>query len=256
MISGKQPSKELASRTVPFYRQVADTIRARIVDGVYSVGKCLPPSTDLEQSFRVSNITMRKALALLRSEGWVETRRGVGTVVVRGADTDVVDIRHSGRFTEWLEWASGKSQNVRQRVLDIDQERGPEKVRKLLTVTDDEPVWRMRRLRSRSGEPISYHISYGRLELQGLVKKKDFQGSGSFIEFLQEHYPRRIIRIEQYVEAAVANMDLAELLQIEFGAPIFFMEHRYVDDKENVVAVSHLFMRADRYRYSTSIELK
>lgn len=250
------PRLETNSRTVPFYRQVADTIRARIVDGVYSVGQCLPPSGELEHTFSVSNITMRKALSLLRAEGWIQTRRGVGTIVVRGAEADVVDIRHSGRFTEWLEWASGKNQNVRQQVLAIDTERGPERIRKQLNVAAGELVWRMRRLRSRVGEPISYHVSYGRCELERLVKKKHFQGSGSFIEFLQANYPRKIIRIEQCVEAAVANMDLAKLLQIDFGAPIFFMEHRYIDESEAVVAISQLFMRADRYRYSTSIELE
>lgn len=241
---------------VPFYRQVADTIRARIMDGVYLVGDCLPPSVELEKSFRVSNITMRKALAILKAEGWVETRRGVGIVIIRASEPDVVDIRHSGRFTEWLEWASGKSQNIKQQVLGIEQEHGPARVRRLFAdIPENEPLWQMRRLRSRGGEPISYHISYGRLEFQRLVRKKDFQGAGSFIEFLQQQYPRKILRIEQAVEASVANMDLAQLLNIEFGAPIFFMEHLYIDENEKVVAISHLFMRADRYRYSTSITL-
>lgn len=251
--SGRQGG--LILRTVPYYRQIADTIKARILEGKYPIGTCIPPSIEFEKSFGVSNITMRKALSMLKEEGWIETRRGVGITVVRASEPEVVDIRHSGRFTEWLEWASGRSQNVKQHVLSIDQERSPARVRRLLKVADDELVWRMRRLRSRSGEPISYHISYGRLELQKLVKKKDFQGSGSFIEFLQAHYPRKIVRIEQSVEAAVANMDQAQLLHIEFGAPIFFMEHLYIDDREQVVAISHLYMRADRYRYSTSINL-
>jgi GntR family transcriptional regulator len=243
-----------ATRSVPFYKQVAATIRSRIADGTYPVGECLPSSAELEEAFGVSNITMRKALAALRSEGLIETRLGVGIVVVRTGEADVVDIRHSGHFTEWLQWASGKSQNVRQRVLSITTERGPDRIRRMLEVSGDDRIWCMRRLRTRSGEPISYHISYGRLEFAEIVRRKDFHGSGSFIEFLQDRYPKKIIRIEQHVEASVANMDLAELLQIDYGAPIFFMEHLYIAEDERVVAISNLYMRADRYRYSTSID--
>lgn len=243
-------------RTVPFYRQVADTIKARIIDGQYPVGECLPASIKLEKAFDVSNITMRKALALLKDEGWLKTQRGVGTIVVRAADDDVINIKQSGRFNDWLNWASGKAQNVDQAVLDIDDDRGPIHVRHLLSVPENENLWRMRRLRSRHGEPISYHVSYGTRESKSLMKKKDFKGTGSLIEMLQKRFPRKIIRIEQHLEATIADMDIAKILHIQFGDPIFFMEHLYIDALEKTVAVTHLFMRADRYRYSISIDLE
>lgn len=243
-------------RTVPFYRQVADTIRARIVDGQYKVGDCLPASAELEKAFNVSNITMRKALALLREEGWLKTKRGVGTVVVKQQHDNVIDIRQSGSFSDWLGWASGRDHAVRQNVLGIEQERGPEYIRQLLGVTADDNIWRMRRLRSKDGEPISYHVSYGRLENRRLIRKKDFQGSGSMIEVLQQNSPVKICRIDQHVEAAVADMDLAEILNISFGNPIFIMENVYVNARDAVTAITQVFLRADRYRYSTSIELE
>lgn len=247
--------QDQGARTTPYYRQIADTIKARIIDGKYPVGDCLPASAKLEKVFDVSNITMRKSLALLKDEGWVVTQPGVGTVVIRDAKDDVIDIKQSGVFTDWLNWASGKTQNVNQTVLEIGDHRGPSHVRTLLKVPEEENVWRMRRLRSKKGEPISYHISYGAQESKGLIKRKDFQGAGSFIEMLQRKFPRKIIRIEQRVEAAIADMDISDILNIEFGDPIFFMEHMYIDEKEDVVAITHLYMRADRYQYSTTIKL-
>ncbi|MFC7049462.1 GntR family transcriptional regulator [Emcibacter nanhaiensis] len=244
------------ARTVPFYRQVADTIKARIIDGQYAVGECIPASSKLEKVFNVSNITMRKSLALLKEEGWVTTQRGKGTVVIRATEDDVIDIKQSGHFTDWLNWASGKTQNVDQTVLSIEDDRGSVHVRRLLNISEDDNLWCMRRLRSKNGEPISYHVSYGRPDSKQLIVKDDFEGTGSFIEMLQRKFPRKIIRIEQHVEAAVADIDIARMLHIEFGDPIFFMEHLYVDENEDVIAVTHLFMRADRYRYSTSIDLE
>lgn len=248
-------SRKPLSRTVPFYHQVAGTIRDRIVKGAYDVGSCVPSSIELEREFGVSNITIRKALNLLKEEGRVKTQLGVGTVVIAGGAPDVVDIKFSGKFTEWLEWASGKNQDVRQEVLGVDRVRGPAEIRGKLALQDDEVMWEMRRLRRLRKEPISYHVSYGREELYKLIRRKDLQGSGSFIEQLQKRYPRKVKRIEQHVEAAIATMDLANLLGIQFGSPIFFMEHLYIGERGEVIAITQLFMRADRYRYSTSIEL-
>lgn len=241
-------------QNVPFYQQVADTIRSRIAAGAYPVDECLPASAELEASFGVSNITIRKALAVLRDEGLIATRRGVGTVVLAGEPARV-DIHFSGSLGEWLEWASGKTQAVTQKVLGVDEDRGPPEVRDKLDLGPDEMMWRLRRLRSRRGEPISYHLTYGSIELGATVDARDLEGSGSFIELLQKHRPGDIARIEQTVEARVADMDLARILKIEFGAPIFFMEHAYLAAAGGALAITHMFMRADRYRYSTSVSV-
>jgi GntR family transcriptional regulator len=243
------------SRTVPFYHQVAETLRDRISTGAYEIGSCLPSSPELEREFSVSNITIRKALNLLKQEGRIKTQLGVGTVVTSAGEREVVDIKFSGKFTEWLEWASGRAQDVRQEVLSVGRERASSEIRAKLNLQDGETVWQMRRLRLLHGEPISYHVSYGRDELSKFIKKKHLQGSGSFIEQLQQHYPRKVVRIEQRVEAAIANIDLAKLLGIDFGSPIFFMEHLYIGEHGEVIAMTQLFMRADRYRYSTSIDV-
>lgn len=250
------PLQKPISRTVPFYHQVAGTIRDRITTGTYDVGSCVPSSIELEREFGVSNITIRKALNLLKEEGRVKTQLGVGTMVIASRAPDVVDIKFSGKFTEWLEWASGKNQDVRQDVLSVERVRGAAEIRGKLGLKDDERVWQMRRIRRLRNEPISYHVSYGREELYKLIRKKDLQGSGSFIEQLQKCYPRKVKRIEQHVEAAIANMDLAKMLGIQFGSPIFFMEHLYIGERGEVIAITQLFMRADRYRYSTSIDLE
>jgi DNA-binding GntR family transcriptional regulator len=57
------------------------------------------------------------------------------------------------------------------------------------------------------------------------------------------------------VEAATANMDIAEILKVGFGAPLFFVENVYRTKSGKAAAVSHLYLLADRYSYSTSIDL-
>ncbi|MFC5746823.1 GntR family transcriptional regulator [Actinomadura rugatobispora] len=65
----------------PAYLRIADQLRARIRDGRYPQGARLPTMADLRAEHGVSEIVVRQAIALLRGEGLVETRRGGGTIV-------------------------------------------------------------------------------------------------------------------------------------------------------------------------------
>ncbi|GLW62481.1 transcriptional regulator [Actinomadura rubrobrunea] len=65
----------------PAYLRIADTLRDRIRDGGYPPGSRLPTIAQLRAAHGVSEIVVRQAIALLRGEGLVETRRGGGTVV-------------------------------------------------------------------------------------------------------------------------------------------------------------------------------
>ncbi len=67
----------------PLYRKVVDTIRGEIRSGRYKVGSRLPTEDNLCQRFDVSRHTVREALRSLRSEGFVESRQGAGTTVIR-----------------------------------------------------------------------------------------------------------------------------------------------------------------------------
>ena len=237
------------------YERIADTLRTRILDGTYRVGERIPSMNELEQIFAVSNMTVRKALDRLRYEGLVAGRRGDGTRVVRSPEPALVDIKVSGTFTEWFDSASANAFPIEQLVLGIDIMRCPINVAGILDVDPDEQIWRMRRIRSLRGQSISYHVNHARADLQGLIVEKDLEGLGTFVGLLRECYAESIAVMDQRVEARTANMDVAELLEIEFAAPVFFIENIYRTHSGEAAAVSHLYLRADRYCYSARIDV-
>ncbi len=239
---------------IPSYQRVAETLRARVRDGVYLTGEHIPAAVELEKSFQVSNITIRKALELLAREGWIASRRGVGTVVLDPPSSELVDIRISGNFTDWLDTASAKDYEIDQRVIAVDTLRCPPRIQQILEVEPRSDIWRMRRIRFMYNVPMSYHVNFGRKNLTDVIDAEDLQGSGNFASLLRQRYPEPLGRLDQHVEAAAANMDIAELLKVDFGAPIFFVENVYRTFSDSAAAVSHLYLRADRYCYSASID--
>ncbi|WFE60822.1 GntR family transcriptional regulator [Micromonospora sp. WMMD712] len=71
---------ELGARA-PKYLQIAAELRRSIRDGDLKAGERLPAETALAERFRVSPITLRNAMGVLRAEGLIESRHGVGTFV-------------------------------------------------------------------------------------------------------------------------------------------------------------------------------
>lgn len=65
------------------FERVLETLRTRIADGTYALKHQLPPQRVLAEHFGVSRDTIQRALRELNSEGWVRSRQGSGTTVVR-----------------------------------------------------------------------------------------------------------------------------------------------------------------------------
>jgi len=244
------------THSLPQYRQVADTLRRRIQNGVYRSGEVLPSLAELEQIFSVSSITVRKALGILAEEGRVSGRRGFGTLVMPGRQEERVAIQVSGNFREWLESASGQDRPMDQDVLGIAVKPGPPGVAKLLGAPEDGPLWCMRRVRRIKGTPVSYHVNYGLPAIFGAVTANMMAPCRSFVEVMRNDLGIPLGRMEQWVQPIVADRDLAALLEIGFGDPLFFMENVYTSPEGEVIDVTHLYLRGDRYVYRASIPLE
>ncbi|MEU3982967.1 GntR family transcriptional regulator [Streptomyces sp. NPDC026672] len=65
------------------FQRVADELRTRMIDGTYRKDTLLPPQRELADSFGVSRDTIQRVLKELKSEGWIETRQGSGSRVIK-----------------------------------------------------------------------------------------------------------------------------------------------------------------------------
>ncbi|WP_405948971.1 winged helix-turn-helix domain-containing protein [Streptomyces prunicolor] len=65
------------------FRRVAEELRVRMADGVYPLGSYLPAQSALATEFGVSRNTVQRVLEGLRSEGWIESRQGKGSRVIK-----------------------------------------------------------------------------------------------------------------------------------------------------------------------------
>src|SRR5262249_58216890 len=65
----------------PLYLQIARSLRAEIVSGIFPLGSQLPTQEELCARFNVSRFTVREALRKLRDDNLVSSRQGAGRIV-------------------------------------------------------------------------------------------------------------------------------------------------------------------------------
>ncbi|MGW5154487.1 GntR family transcriptional regulator [Nonomuraea wenchangensis] len=65
----------------PIYEQLARIIRERIKAGDLKERQTVPSETSLQQEHGIARGSVRRAMELLREEGWVVTIQGRGTFV-------------------------------------------------------------------------------------------------------------------------------------------------------------------------------
>lgn len=70
------------------FEVIAETLRERIRSGGLKPGEALPTQAVLMREFGASSLTVQKAMALLKQEGWAVSRPGKGAFVAHHDDSD------------------------------------------------------------------------------------------------------------------------------------------------------------------------
>lgn len=86
----------------PIYRQLADQLAGRLLDGEPREGEAMPSVRVLASSYLLNPLTVGRALQALSDDGLLENRRGLGLYVRAGA-RDHLRMLERQRFLE-QEW--------------------------------------------------------------------------------------------------------------------------------------------------------
>ena len=134
---------------VPLHRQLFLVLHDEILRGAMAPGDALPTEQALCDQFGVSRITVRRALADLAEQGYIERRQGVGSFVRQRARSDEVPL--VGSYMDGLRQAQFQTSID---VVEHDLRTAPSSIGDALGVTTEMlHILRVRRER-RTREPL------------------------------------------------------------------------------------------------------
>jgi GntR family transcriptional regulator len=130
----------------------------------------------------------------------------------------------------------------------------PDIIRQRLKVKDAK-VLRIEKIRHIEGDPFSHVFNYLPPELgnklpMGLVKSKPM------LMILEDELGVRANEAEQSVEATIADVADASLLDIRVGDPLLKAERTVYDVKGNPVEYVTVVYRADKYAFTMKLKRK
>ena len=211
------------------YREIANALRERAERGEFGAGRLLPSEAELSAAYGASRVTIRRALELLRDEGLLDARQGLGWFVAGDP------LRQSLGVLETIERqlaASGRAPE--RRILEFAFANADARVRAILGV---EQVLRVRRLNLADGEPFARVTVWCPAELAADISRADVERA-PFYELLDVP----LGGATQTIGAAAASASDARLLEIPEGSPVLRCERITHDARGRPVLFSvHVF---------------
>lgn len=140
---------------VPKYQAIHASLRRRILSGELGAGDKLPPQQEMAESFGVTLMTLRQALAALEADGLLRAERGRGTFI----SDRPVDIRFDN-LSSFVAQMQAAGVAMRTDVLAVDHLDAEAPVADGLAVNPGDPVVCATRLRSADGVAFSLQRSF------------------------------------------------------------------------------------------------
>jgi GntR family transcriptional regulator len=237
----------------PVYRQVAEDLRRKILEGQLVSGSRLPPEPELMNQYGAARGTIRQSIALLRAEGLVDIEHGRGSfvrsrppVVRLGADRFARRHRIAGKAAFLAEMeAQGRKPEVE--VLQVRPEQASAEIAKRLGLRAGSRVLVRRRRYLADGQPLELATSYLPWQLvKGTPICEANPGPGGIYARLEE-LGHRLKRLSEDVTARMPLQEETGALQLRAGTPVFNLVRTAFDAEDRAVEVCDTVMAADRY---------
>jgi len=234
--------------SVPYFIQITETMKRRILSGQYNSGKQLFTGEELEREFQTSNITIRKAMEKLKNDGFVERRRGLGTTVSK-IDLEPLGFELGSSFKKLKE--SIKKLNTKVKVLEITRTTSSEYVQNILSMSPEQEIWRLKRIRIYKGLPVSFYTYYADPLFCSDISEKD-AGKDDILNTIEKAMGIKIHKARQTLRSVVADLDISSALEIPFGAPVIFNECTYHSSSGETLFLSQSYFRGDMFVLRTT----
>ena len=114
----------------------------------YRAGEKMPSETELEKMYGVSRITIRKAIDLLKNDGYVYVKQGLGTIV---ASASMYNSNYVTSFTDGLR-AAGYVPSAKD--ITISHALIPAAIAHAMDVPEDRDMICVQRLQMADGKPL------------------------------------------------------------------------------------------------------
>jgi GntR family transcriptional regulator len=244
----------------PLAERIAAEIRKLIMSGDWEPGRKVPTNEELRVRFATSNVTVQRALQILKDERFLEGQTGVG-VFVRSDHAQTIQPAHyiapsePGQPYRWLSEATKRQQQGKYKMLAVRESVPPAEVARALRLEEGGTALLRSRIGFLDDQPAELVHSYYPIELARGTRLADRRlipgGSPALLE--EMGYPTR--SQDDVVAARTATTEEYEALEIPRDVPVIEIFRVVYSDADKPIEVTILTKPAHRFKMGYHIEL-
>lgn len=237
----------------PKAQRIASEIRSLIMSGEWEPASQIPTTSALMEMHGASNVTVQRALDILKGEHLVEGRSGSGVYVRDRAPQTITPVSYMepsdpGEPYRWSSEAANRGQRGSNKVISVGEAPAPKRVARALGIEPGAVTVLRMRLGLLDDEPAELTYSYYPAELARgtrLADRRKIPG-GSPTLLAEMGYPPR----EQVDEVATrsATTEEYELLEIPGDAPVLEVFRVVYSDDRRPIEVTALVKPGHLYK--------
>jgi GntR family transcriptional regulator len=225
--------------------QARDEILELILNDEYKFMDQLPSEQDLADQLGVSRNTIREAIRLLESDGYVIARHGVGTFVIRNMDSIRTNIANLESSTKIIA-THGYCPGTKSIITSVFSACGF--VARELGLSEDDNIFYIERVRTADGKAVVYvedYIPY----IEGMERKYLEDRRESLLEFLQS-FDHTISFSVCRISAVISDDKIAEKLELSQPTALLKLTQTHYNSFGHPALFSNSFYDSNMFEFS------
>ena len=226
--------------------RVRDALAARISSGDLAPGQQLPTERELSESFEVSRVTVRRAIAALSEAGMVYAIQGRGTFVASEPLTEPPNM-----LLSFHDLAAGDNVVVGAQVIEKAVRPATISEAEDFEIAPGAELLTLERLRTLDDLPVALDVTIVPVALDPSLPGLDWRVASLYSSLAAAgHSP---VASDYSVEARPADERSARLLATSVGAPLLVADSRTYDTGGRLIVSGRISYRGDRYRFRSRL---
>ena len=241
----------LIDSNIPLYVQIKNIIKQEIVQGSLHYGERIPTELDLIDTYKVSRITIRKAISELVKENVLIKQQGKGTFVTMPKIERCIHplFSDSNKVVGFTKLLKQQGYIVTSKILSCEIKEATLIQQEQLQLSEESKrIIEIQRIHCVNGNNISFEQVFFPYNLCDFLLDTDI--SGSLYDILNQHniFPDKTSYF--IIEAISAGSKRAKLLEINPHDPILYQQVIVVDINDTPTNTSNHYFIGNQYKIS------
>lgn len=236
--------------SIPLYLQLKQSIMEDINNSIYLPGERLPTEPELCEKYKVSRITVRKAVLDLVEEGYLIKQQGKGTFVKYSKFK-----RELVAVNGYSEYMISAGISPQPKIISCSIKEATKEMAEKLNIPLNSNILELKRLLYLDDEPLSYEISTYSLELYPNLVNLVHENV-SMHKILKEHYGVIPAYNNKILNVIFADKEVAEYLKCNLRDSLYEIEKTAFDANQAPIYHSTLYYITSHISFTITSEFQ